>query len=184
MRPARPASRILLGGARTNDGAIFEALSLARPGADAAGQVATVDVRNTEILDRLAEGGQGAILLGMHMGNGITMAGQLAAQGRPVHVVYRDPRRMRAGYLGECIAAGGATPIPLDRENPTRSFRQMLSVLKSGGLIYVLMDQASKQEGRERSFLGKTQRTPTGVLKLAERVGVPIVPVDCIARDR
>lgn len=177
------ASRILLGGARTNDGAIFEALTLACPGADAAGLVATVEVRNTDVLDRLAEQGRGAILLGMHMGNGITMAGQLAAQGRPSHVVFRDPRRMRPGYLGQCIAAGGATPIPLDRDNPTRSFRQMLRVLGQGGLIFVLMDQASKQEGRERVFLGKRQRTPTGILKLAERLDVPVIPVDATARE-
>ncbi len=179
----RRASRILLGGARTNDGAIFEALTLARPGADARALVDAVEIRNTEILDRLADRGRGALLLGMHMGNGILMAGKLAAQGRPSHVVFRDPRRMQPGYLEQCIAATGAIPIPLDRANPTRSFRQMLRVLSSGGLIYVLMDQASKQEGEIRSFLGKPQRTPTGVLKLAARTDVPIVPVDGLERE-
>ena len=179
----RRASRILLGGARTNDGAIFEALTLARPGADPRSLVDAVEIRNTGVLDDLAARGQGAILLGMHMGNGILLAGKLAAQGRPAHLVFRDPRRMRPGYLEQCIAATGATPIPLDRENPVRSFRHMLRVLTSGGLIFVLMDQASKQEGEIRSFLGKPQRTPTGVLKLAERTGVPLVPIDGLERE-
>nr|WP_240956015.1 lysophospholipid acyltransferase family protein [Wenzhouxiangella sp. XN79A] len=144
--------------------------------------VDTVDLRNTEVLDRLAEQGRGAILLGMHMGNGILLAGRLAAQGRPAHIVFREPRRLAPGVLHACIAATGAEPIPLDRDNPTRSFRQMLRALNGGGLIYVLMDQASKQEGRPRRFLGKCQRTPTGVLKLAERTGAPIVPIDAVER--
>lgn len=178
----RQASRILLGGARTNDGAIFEALTLGRPGGDPAALIDTVEIRNTERLDRLAAEEQGAILLGMHMGNGILLAGRLAAQGRPAHIVFREPRRLTEGTLLRCIQATGATPIPLDRDNPTRSFRQMLRALNDGGLIYVLMDQASKQEGRVRRFLGKPQRTPTGVLKLAERTGVPIIPIDAVAR--
>jgi lauroyl/myristoyl acyltransferase len=178
----RQASRILRGGARTNDGAIFEALTLGRPGADPAALVDTVDVLGTDRLDRLVEQKQGAILLGMHMGNGILMAGRLAAAGYPVHIVFREPRRLTPGTLHDCIAATPARPIPLDRENPTRSFRQMLRALNDGGLIYVLMDQASKQEGRPRPFLGKTQRTPTGVLKLAARAAAPIVPVDAIQR--
>ena len=178
----REAGRILLGGARTNDGAVFEALALGRPGGDPKALVDTVDIRNTEVLDRLAEDGRGALLLGMHMGNGILMAGRLAALGYPVHIVFREPRRLTPGTLHACIAETGAAPIPLDRDNPTRSFRQMLRALADGGLIYVLMDQASKQEGRPRRFLGKIQRMPTGVLKLAERSGAPVVPIDAVDR--
>jgi lauroyl/myristoyl acyltransferase len=179
----RRASRILRGGAQTNDGAIFEALTLGRPGADAAALVDCVDIDHLARLDALVERKHGAILLGMHMGNGILMAGRLAAAGYPVHIVFREPRRLTPGTLFDCIAATPAQPISLDRDNPTRSFRQMLKALKEGGLIYVLMDQASKQEGRPRRFLGKTQLTPTGILKLADRVGAPIVPVDVVERE-
>jgi len=178
----RTASGILLGGARTNDGAVFEALTLGRPGGDPEALVDTVDIHNTAVLDRLADDGRGALLLGMHMGNGILLAGRLAALGYPVHIVFREPRRLTPGTLHACIAATGAAPIPLDRDNPTRSFRQMLRAFNDGGLIYVLMDQASKQEGRPRRFLGKIQRMPTGVLKLAQRSGSPIIPVDAIER--
>ena len=171
------AADILHGAFKVNDRAVFEVIALAHPACDPAALVDTVRIVETERLKNRFPEGCGAILLGMHMGNGILMAGRLARDGFPVHVVFRDPRRLPDGVLARSIERAGCVPVPLDRENPTRSFRQMLKILSSGGLIYVLMDQANKGEGAARRFLGKTMRMPSGIPSLAVRTGSPVFPV-------
>jgi lauroyl/myristoyl acyltransferase len=174
------ARRILAGGYRVNDRAVFEVLALSVPDCD---PEALVDAVVIEQIERLPPPGQGAVLLGMHMGNGILMASKLARAGWPVHVVAREPRRLAEGTLARAIERAGATPLALDRSNPTRSFRQMLKVLRDGGLLYVLMDQANKGEGVPQRFLGKPMNMPGGVPGLALRCGVPVIPVHLEAAE-
>lgn len=173
----REAGAVLSQAFRDNDRAVFEIITLAHPDCDPRALVDTVRIEDMARLDEAATGGRGAILLGMHMGNGILMAARLARAGFPVHVVFRDPRRLPPGLLGHSLERAGCVPVPLDRENPTRSFRQMLKILSSGGMLYVLMDQANKGEGTPRRFLGKTLRMPSGIPSLAVRTGAPVFPV-------
>lgn len=160
-----------------SDRAVFEIISLARPECDVDELIGSVSVDDCEEIDRAAVEGKGMILLGMHMGNGILMAAHLARKGYPVTVVYRDPRRLPPGLLGTGLERAGLGTIALDRENPTRSFREMLRRISRGNMLYVLMDQANKAEGTPRRFLGKPLRMPIGVPRLATRTGAPVVPI-------
>lgn len=169
----RRANRILADAFETNDRAVFEVLCMADPRCDVTELLSHLEVHEA---DRLRRDG-GAVLLGLHMGNGILMASALAHQGLPVHVVYRDPRRLPPGLLGRAIERGGARPLALDRDNPTRSFREMLKVLRGGGLLYVLMDQGNKGEGTRKRFLGKWTNFPNGVPGLAVRSEAPVYPI-------
>ncbi|MCA1780004.1 MAG: lysophospholipid acyltransferase family protein [Xanthomonadaceae bacterium] len=177
------AAAILRQAHRENDRAVFEILCLAHADCKPAELVDPVVVENREVLERLHAGRQGVILLGMHMGNGILMAARLARAGLPIHVVFRDPRRLPEGLLGRALERAGCVPVALDRGNPTRSFRQMLGILKRGGMIYILMDQGNKGEGAKRDFLGKTLRLPSGVPSLAVRTGSPVIPVHAESAD-
>jgi len=172
------AGRALATAFRESDRAVFEILAQADPRCDADALLADINIQSAERLDALRRETRGAILLGMHMGNGVAMAGKLARlTGRAVHVVFRDPRRLAPGLLGRGIERVGGIQLPLDRANPTRSMRQMLGVLRRGDLLYVLMDQANKREGEPRLFLGKRMNMPSGVPALARRVGCPVIPV-------
>jgi KDO2-lipid IV(A) lauroyltransferase len=173
----REAAKLLARAYRENDRAVFEVLTLAHPACRPDALVDTVAVEDAEQLRSASAPGRGVILLGMHMGNGILMAARLARDGWPVHVVFRDPRRLPPGLLGRSLERAGCVPLPLDRRNPTRSFRRMLGVLRDGGVLFVLMDQANKSDGAERTFLGKRLRMPTGIAGLAVRTGAPVVPV-------
>lgn len=173
----RKAGKILYRAFRDNDRAVFEIISLAHPRCDANRLIDTVTMDGLDRLRGVQAENRGAILLGMHMGNGILMAARLAREGFPVHVVFRDPRRLPPGLLGRSLQHAGCVPVPLDRVNPTRSFRQMLKILASGGMVYVLMDQANKGDGAEKTFLGKKVRMPTGIAALAVRTGAPVVPI-------
>lgn len=175
--PLREAGVVLHRAFRDNDRAVFEIIALAHPDCDPDTLVDSVCIEETARLTLPEDAGRGAILLGMHMGNGILMAARLARAGFPVHVVFRDPRRLPPGLLGQSLERAGCVPVPLDRDNPTRSFRQMLKILASGGMLYVLMDQANKGEGAPRRFLGKTVRMPSGIPSLAVRTGAPVFPI-------
>lgn len=178
------AAGILREAFRQNDRAVFEILALAHPACDPEAMIDDVRIEGMDALPRAPGDSRGAILLGMHMGNGILMAARLARAGFPVHVVFRDPRRLPPGLLARSLERGGCVPVALDRENPIRSFRQMLRILNSGGMLYVLMDQANKGEGAERQFLGKTLRMPSGIPRLAVRSGAPVIPIHAESADR
>ncbi|MGB0514935.1 MAG: lysophospholipid acyltransferase family protein [Wenzhouxiangellaceae bacterium] len=180
----RHAGRVLASAFRDNDRAVLEILAQADPRCDIEALLADIDIAPADRLRALGDNDQGAILLGMHMGNGVAMAGKLAGlTGRRVHVVFRDPRRLQPGLLARGIERVGATPLALDRANPTRSMRRMLRVLQRGELLYVLMDQANKREGEPRLFLGKRMNMPSGVPALARRIGCPVIPIHAERAD-
>ncbi|MDT8448597.1 MAG: lysophospholipid acyltransferase family protein [Wenzhouxiangellaceae bacterium] len=182
--PRARAGAILRRAFRENDRAVFEIIALSRPNCDPDALVDSVRIDDAQRLEDRPGRGNGAILLGMHMGNGILMAARLAREGWPVHIVFRDPRRLPPGLLGRSIERAGCVPVPLDRDNPTRSFRRMLAILRDGGVIFALMDQANKREGTEKRFLGKRMRMPAGLPGLAVRTGVPIIPIHVLDVDQ
>lgn len=175
------AGEILHRAFRDNDRAVFEVIALAHTDCDAGALIDNVSIAEIDRLARVDSAGTGAILLGMHMGNGILMAAGLARAGYPVHVVFREPRRLPPGLLVKSLERAGCVPVAMDRQNPTRNFRRMLRILAAGGMLYVLMDQANKGEGEPRRLLGKILRMPTGIPSLAVRTGAPVIPVHCEA---
>lgn len=167
------AARVLSHARRTNDRAIVEILALGLPWTDVEALIASCRVLDVEHLPT----DRGAVLLGMHMGNGILMAAQLAHQGFRVSVAYRESRKLTPGYLGRCLARAGVKPIHLDRHGPAAGLRLLMRDLADGRLVYVLMDQGEKHGGIETRFLGKRTRMPTTVVRVAQRGGHPLIPV-------
>lgn len=171
------AGAILRESYRVNDRAVTELVAMASPALDPRRLVDTVRVDGSDHLRGPDGTPRPAVLLGMHMGNGVLMAARLAAAGLPVHVVHRDPRRLPPGLLVRSFDRVGLGALEIHRSNPTRSFRAMLEVLKSGDLVYVLMDQGNKAGGLPVEFLGKPMYLPIGVIRLARRAAVPMYPV-------
>lgn len=163
---------------RTSDRAVFEIVALTSSRLELGAMLENVEIAHLERLEEQAQSGQGAVLLGMHMGNGVLMAGALASHGLPVAVVYRESRKLPGGYLGEVMRRLAVEPIRIDPGNPSSGGRQVLRSLRAGRLVLVLMDQANKHaEGIEVAFLGKRVFMPEGVVRLAGMARAPIVPV-------
>lgn len=176
--PMRRARGCLHEAYRTSDRAVFEIVALTSSRLELGAMLEGLNIANLEQLQEQAESGQGAILLGMHMGNGVLMAGALASGGLPVAVVYRESRKLPDGYMGEVMRRLAVEPIRIDAGNPSSGGRQILRSLRGGKLVLVLMDQANKQaEGVEVAFLGKRVFMPEGVVRLAGMARAPIIPV-------
>jgi lauroyl/myristoyl acyltransferase len=173
----RSAARILREARRINDRAVVEILSMGAPGVNSTPLIQACRILETERLTPLVDAGKGAVLLGMHMGNGVLMAARLAQLGFPVSVLYRESHKLAPGYLGQCLTRSGVDPIHLLRDSPAGGLRQALGALRQGRLLYVLMDQGAKDGGVPVRFLGKEVFMPTAIVKLAHRAGSPLLAV-------
>lgn len=171
------ARRAMLSAYQINDRALFEVIALPCRWLRVGPLVDACRITNVAPLQQLAAAGQGAVLLGMHMGNGILMAGALAAMGLPVSVVYRESRKIPAGYLGQVMARIGVASLPVTHDGSVADVRAMFRALQAGRLVFVLMDQAAKHDGIPVTFLGKRLNMSGGVVRLAARSGAPIIPV-------
>lgn len=166
--------RILRQAYRNSDRSAFEIVAMGAAPFPAALVRSACEVDGLDRLQTAAAQGPGAILLGMHMTNGILMAARLAVEGLPVTVVYRESRKMTPGFFEHLLPNHGLEGI--DARNRSTAYRQMLRALRAGRIVFVLMDQGTKHGGVTVEFLGKTLDMPAGPAELARRAGVPVLP--------
>ncbi len=127
-------------------------------------------------------GGRGAILIGPHLGNWELAAAKLAEVGPPLAAVHREARqpaleqavaRLRSGPSGgDAAAIASVERIPMGPRAGIRFVR----ALTTGRTLLVLLDQRARSgEGIDVEFFGQRAQTRVGPIKLAARVGVPIL---------
>jgi phosphatidylinositol dimannoside acyltransferase len=159
---------------RVNDRAILEILAMYSGTVSLDDISASVEVADLDQLDRALDRGRGVIMLGMHMGNGVAMAAHLARKQYPVSVIYRESGKIAEGFFRDGINALGMEAIPA--VPAAVGVRRMLKALKTNRVLFILMDQASKNQGVLTPFLGKALHMPPGPAELARRTGAAVVP--------
>jgi len=136
-------------------------------------------------------GGTGAVVIGPHLGNWELGAARLAALGVPVSAIYRGLRQpaleralqaVRSGTPGardDTLAGHPIEQIAMGR----RAGVQFIRALQAGRSVLALLDQrARREEGMIVDFFGRPARTRFGPLKLADRVGAPVL-IACATRN-
>ncbi len=125
----------------------------------------------------------GCIVCSAHLGNWELLAAHLVqVQGLPVAAVARrldDPGLNK--LLVDFRASNGVDTIL--RESPAAS-RQLISALKGGGLLAMLIDQDTRVPSITAPFLGRPARTPVAPAKLAVRRNLPILVAYSIRRPQ
>jgi lauroyl/myristoyl acyltransferase len=176
---------------RANDRAILEIATLYRRRLPDADVRAACRIDGLRHLRAVLGDGRGAMLLGMHMGNGILMAVRLAIEGFPVSVVYRQSSKAPSDFLDRALDRYGIETIAAARRpangaerrdrkalatrTRARAFLQMTRALKRGRVLYVLMDQGASQGDVHVQFLGKDIALPEGPAQLVRRAGAPVL---------
>jgi lauroyl/myristoyl acyltransferase len=181
--PGDPAvARILRTAYRVNTIAVLEVLSMVDRKLDARRLHERCQVEGLENL-RAARNGRGAILLATHSGNSLLLAAQLADQGWPVTIVYRQARMMSLKFFVEGLPRYGFDGI-LANEG-FRAYARMVDALRHDRVLFAMMDQGVKEAetGVPMRFLGKDMPMPGGVVQLARQTRSPIVPVTALAAD-
>lgn len=131
--------------------------------------------------DALAEG-RGVVFASAHLGPWERVAATLVAEGVPLTVVTREAYDPRFDALYTRLRGGrGVTAIP---RGTAGAGKRMLRVLRSGGVLGIPMDLASRVPSVDAPFLGLPAKTPSGPARLALRTGAAVVvaTVDPVGR--
>jgi KDO2-lipid IV(A) lauroyltransferase len=149
------------------------------PNLIAAGLQEHIHFVGKELLDNVYQRGKGVLCLTGHIGCW-ELFGAFIAMHYPLKVVgaaLYDPR-LEAILLAEREKAGYQS-LPRDASGT----RQILRWLKQGGLFGILIDQDTRVDGEFVDFFGRPAYTPAGPVVIAERTGVPLVPMAIYMND-
>ena len=134
----------------------------------------TVEFEGLDNLKRAKAEGRGVVLLSAHFGSWEVLNAALAVEGyamdviaRPIDNPYVDSyiERMRSRFGNKVI----------EKKNSVRS---MISTLKGGGILGILLDQrASRKESVEVDFFGTPARTNKGLASILARTNSVVVPI-------
>ena len=162
---------------RVNNGAVLEIVSMFDHRHDDDELAAMCELDGLEHLRAAMTAGRGAILLATHMGNAALVPVRLAKAGWAVSVVYREARMMSAGFLQSGLELYGIQGILANAG--IRAYAQMLSALKQGRVVFVMLDQGVKraEDGQMQRFLGKDMAMPAGPAQLARASRAPVLPL-------
>jgi lauroyl/myristoyl acyltransferase len=175
-------ARALRSAYRVNTIAVLEVLSMVDRKLDSRRLHERCQLEGLENL-QAARSGRGAILLATHSGNSLLLAAQLADQGWPVTIVYRQARMMSLKFFVDGLPRYGFDGI-LANEG-FRAYARMIDALRHDRVLFAMMDQGVKEAetGVPMRFLGKDMPMPGGVVQLARQTRAPIVPVTTLGAD-
>ncbi len=177
-KPATVPAEHLKEAFRHCDRAAFEILALGT-GAISAGALADrVDPGDISTIRTVLDSGRGAILLGLHMGNGVAFALHLARLGLPMNMVSHNSRKfdkLSTDFFQDAVRSEGVQVIS---SRPERAaYYGLARALKNGRAVFITMDQMHKRGGVPARFLGKDVLMPGGPAAMARSLNVPIFPV-------
>jgi KDO2-lipid IV(A) lauroyltransferase len=134
-----------------------------------------IEIVGKERLDAELKKGKGIIIAGLHLGNFPLLAAKLALEGYPIEVIVKKPRnRYLAGLYTRMtdIVGVGFIDGGERKEAAQRSLRQ----LRSGGIVYIILDQNPPYPDIMVDFFGYAVPSFKGPVVLAMRTGATILP--------
>lgn len=135
------------------------------------------ELRGAEQLATTTSRGVGTIVASIHLGSWEPGACTLASLGREVAVTYR--RADNAGSERQFAAARAEYPVEWIEKRDTFA---MARALRRGKLLVLMTDLNTTRGGVEADFLGLPARSPSGLSRLARRLGCAVVPAVAVRR--
>ncbi len=135
---------------------------------------------NFEIVDSLFTRGKGIIVLLAHFGNWEMLAAIYGSKISNLSVLAKPMRnRVVESWLSKKRAATGIETI-----YQHQALRKALSALKRNGMVALLIDQHSAQQGTMAPFLGKQANTIRTVAGLLLKTDCGILPTYAILNEK
>ena len=139
-----------------------------------------IEIEGLRHLEEALAGGKGVLIFSAHFGDWETMIPALSPMG-PFHVIARhlDNRFVDRRLTAVRTRMGG---IVIDKIGAARP---ILRVLRSGGILAILIDQnVLRSEAVFVDFFGRQAATTPGLASFHLMTGAPLVPVFCLPRGR
>ncbi len=139
-----------------------------------------VTVEGLEEFDNAYKRGEGLIGVTGHIGNFELLAVYIASLGYRIAVIGRELYDTRLNQM----LVDNREALGLTNFSTTESPRTILSWLKSGGALGVLIDTDSiRVRGTFVPFFGRMANTPIGQSLLGLRAGAAFLPIACVRTD-
>ena len=123
--------------------------------------------------------GRPIIVISGHIGSWEAVRAILRRHGLTSGAIYQRNRNIFYEQLHLSAIKEGGEPIV---EVGTSGTRKMISLIKSGGVMALMIDQAVK-EGKYFQFLGRPAKTSTSIAEIALKYQAMLIPAYGIRRD-
>lgn len=138
-----------------------------------------ISVTGREHYEALARKNQGTLLIMPHFGNWELSQILSALVGKPLHVLARQQKHSPIDdFLNELRSSHGSTTI-----YKGGALRELIRVLRQGGMVGVLGDLSGGREGTKVQFFGRKTTAPFGIFEIAERTNAAVLPCFMIRLD-
>lgn len=129
-------------------------------------------MENPELITQKLKQGRGLILISGHFGNWeLTAIGASRLAGIPFNVIVKEQTNKRVNDAINSIRSSGGNKL-IDMRN---SLREILSALKSNGIVAMLGDQAAPKENVKVDFFVKDVPTFEGTARIAIKTGAAVL---------
>jgi KDO2-lipid IV(A) lauroyltransferase len=132
-----------------------------------------VEVAGAEQAETMRRSPRGIIVVTGHFGNWELLAAYFGLDGLDVAAVARRFYVERINRILVDFRASNRVESIM-RDQPVRAARQMLAVLKRGGVLAMLIDQDTHVQSLSVPFFGRPARTPVAPVVLALRRDIPL----------
>lgn len=154
---------------------LFEFIKL--PGLKGGKALRRVVVADQAILQKMQKADTGIIIATGHLGNWEIMGAAAAQLGFSLNVIAREIHI--SGFNRMVIDLRSSAGIKTIVRNSESSAKQILSALRSNGMLAMLIDQDIAAEGEFVPFFGRQALTPTGAARLAKKTDSMLVAACC-----
>jgi len=138
--------------------------------------IKTVDIEGEENIRKALEQGRGVLLLGCHVGHFLLLINVLNMKGYPISYIYKETKNERfRTYTKRIIEALRLDAIPMKPKSVAA--KRALRVLKNNGMLWVALDQSTREGAMGVEFFGVKTATSQGPAVLAMKTNSLILPM-------
>ncbi len=138
-----------------------------------------VEIAGQENLDAVLQEGKGAILAGLHIGNGGFAASLLALKGYSINVVVWEDVNKRVDKLFQATRQAKGVRIIYSHH----AAKDILNALKRNEIVAMMVDLSGGNKGVRLNCWGREIRIMRGAFAFAQKQDIPILPAVIIRQS-
>jgi len=138
--------------------------------------IVTVDIEGEENIQKALEKGRGVLALGCHVGHFLLLINVLNMKRYPIAYIYKETKNERfKTYTRRIIDNLRLNAIPMKPKSTAA--KKALRVLKNNGLLWVALDQSTREGAMGVEFFGVKTATSQGPAVLAMKTNAVVLPM-------